>query len=528
VVATRLSTDAPIDVTARDQRTIEVRQVFLLPQAPGEEVSYQTDLWFHFSPGFGISPATFSVDDFYRDAQVHLRLHAPALTLHELADLDHPGHPGTQLRNLLPRLLSEDVPPSAALETLAKAYGAELADAVTTAAKRARQHLDEDAAAAFLSSIEALDGDLQQAVGAMRRLRAKARAHKTVAPPNLLPALAFADEYASAVFDERLAELCHAADQAPCLHRGDGTALRARLSLLRTAAFVYTHRCDQGFAVLHSGNVGHELSNDDRAHDEYVAYRLGLLKKEMQRALYLDTRAAPADPFVRNSAAMVAAGLAATWATLAQVPLLQEGLSTGQSGVLFGAAVGAYVLKDRIKEWTRVTLTKRFLRWDHDRHIVGDALTLAGLGGVSGRAQERLHYCKDDELPVEVRAVRAAVRTVPGVSPEREQVLHYERKVSFEANDGSPPSDFGAQELFRLSLDEVIKRLDDPVDPLSYFDAAQQSFTVRAMPKVYHLNLVVRITHRERAWLERYRVVVNQGGILRIELVPLNTPPSTS
>jgi hypothetical protein len=515
-----------MEVTARDQRTIEVRQVFMLPQVLGEEVSYHTDLWFHFPPGFGISPATFSVDNFYRDAQVHLRLHAPSLTLHDLADLDHPGHPGTRLRNLLPRLLSADVPPAAALETLAKAYGAELADAVTSSVRHARQQLDAQDAPGFLVTLERLDVDVQQVLGAMRRLRAKARAHKTVAPPNLLPALAFADEYATSVIDERLAELCHAADRATCLHTGEATALRARLSLLRTAGFVYAHRCDQGFAVLHSG-LGQSHSDDDRAHDEYVTYRLGLLKKEMQRALYLDTRAAPADPFVRNSAAMVAAGLAATWATLAQVPLLQEGLSTGQSGLLFGAAVGAYVLKDRIKEWTRVTLTKRFLRWDHDRHIIADALTLAGLGGVSGRAQERLHYCKDDELPAEVRAVRAAVRTVPGVSPEREQVLHYERKVSFAAEDATPPAGLGAQELFRLSLDEIVKRLDDPVDPLAYFDASRQSFVVRAMPKVYHLNLIVRLSRPQQSWLERYRVVVNQSGILRIEHVPLSDRPST-
>src|SRR5688500_19449777 len=108
----------------------------------------------------------------------------------------------------------------------------------------------------------------------------------------------------------------------------------------------------------------------------------------MQRALYVDTRASTRDPFFRNSAATVAAGLAATWATLAQVPLLTGGLTSSQGALFLGAAVGAYILKDRIKEWVRAALARRLLRYDHDRHIVGDALPPAGMGSFARTAQE--------------------------------------------------------------------------------------------------------------------------------------------
>src|SRR5690606_1638321 len=103
---------------------------------------------------------------------------------------------------------------------------------------------------------------------------------------------------------------------------------------------------------------------------EYYGYRIGLLKKELQRSLYLNTRNTARDPFVTNAAAMVAAGLAATWATLAALPLW-TGKWTSTEGIYFLAlAVGAYILKDRIKEWTRVMLAKRFLRFDYNRRIV--------------------------------------------------------------------------------------------------------------------------------------------------------------
>ena len=54
---------------------------------------------------------------------------------------------------------------------------------------------------------------------------------------------------------------------------------------------------------------------------EYFAYRLGLLKKNLQQALYLNTRQLQRDNYLRNSAAMVGAGLAATWTFLAQTPM---------------------------------------------------------------------------------------------------------------------------------------------------------------------------------------------------------------
>jgi hypothetical protein len=325
-----------------------------------------------------------------------------------------------------------------------------------------------------------------------------------------LPALAFAEEYASAVVDERLSELAKLIDETPALRDGSGAATRMRLVLARTAEQVTRRRREQGFAVPWGDSP------------EYFTYRLGLLKKELQRALYVDTRANARDPFYRNSAAMVAAGLAATWATLAQIPLLTGGLTSSQSVAFVAAAVGAYVLKDRIKEWSRNVLSQKLLRWDHDRHIVGTALARVGLGSFGGRAQERVRYVSDDDVPSEVAALRMNYRTVRGLQPELEHVLHYERKVTFFCDSPDPvPEGFGVQELFRLSLDEIVKRLDDPVDEVSFYDDRTGTFQQHQMPKVYHLNLVLAATDKASGEqeLSRWRVVVNQQGIVHIDPV---------
>jgi hypothetical protein len=502
------------EVSARDRKTLEVRQFYAIPRETDREHSYELHAYFYFPRSFGIHDGTWGQEAFYRDANLFMRLHAPDLRLSELADLEHPTSPASILRRQLPMLLEDHAPTSESLDALAKMLGAELADAATVAVRRLRSELRRATArldvARLVGDVERLCDEVLDALSAVRRLRAKARAYRSVAPPTLLPSLAFAEEYASAVVDEKLAELAGEVDRCPSLRDGKGTAVRMRLLLARTAEQVTRRRVEQGFAVPWGDAP------------EYFTYRLGLLKKELQRALYVDTRALATDPFYRNTAAMVAAGLAATWATLAQIPLWTGGLTTSGGMLFLGAAVGAYILKDRIKEWVRNSLTRRFLKWDHDRRIVGNAMQRVGLGAFGGRAMERVRWAKDDDVPPHVTALRVSHRTVRGVTPELEHVLHYERKVTlYQDGDEQMPVGFGVQELFRLSLDEIVKRLDDPDDTVTYYDHGVGSFHEAKMPKVYHLNLILDAKDLATGAQvqSRWRVVVNQQGIVRVDPV---------
>lgn len=508
-------TQRRLEVSTRDRLTLELRQHFDVPHVSDEKRAYETKVWFYFPRGFGISPATWSPDAFYKDVSNSLRLHAPGLGLRDFADLEHPQNPATILRYQLPKLIEDSAPGGETLDILAKTLGAELADATTSAARGLSQRVAEavvdDDHGRLLQDVRACCADVLRALGAVRRLRQKARAYRTVAAPTLLPALSMAEEYASAVVDERLAELGAVVDRAVALRDGRGTAVSMRLALANTAEQVHRRRRSQGFPTP---------ASSAETSPEIFTYRLGVLKKEMQRALYVDARAGRADPFFRNSAAMVAAGLAATWATLAQVPLLTGGgLSGSQSMLLFSAAVGAYVLKDRIKEWTRQVLTKKFLPWDHDDEILGDTLQHAGLGRLEGRAFERLRWVKDDGVPAAVTELRRRQNTVRGIA-ELEHILCYRRRLEFEGGEQPVPEGFGIQELTRLSLDEIVKRLDDPVDEVSYFNPSLGTFERANMPRVYHLNIVVETSDGDgSARLRRFRVVMNQGGVVRIDAV---------
>lgn len=512
------SVSAPV-LSIRDPRTLEIRQFLPLPRGRDEQYLHTLDAYFYFPRSFGISAETWSQADFYRDAEIFMRLHAPGIELSELADLDSDQNPGAALRRQLPLLLSDNAPRASSLAKLAQLYSAELADAAVGAVEKLRQQVVQAAESRQTDQLGAVlertCADLLAALGSVRRLRAKIAAFRALEPPELPQALAFAEEYASAVIDQELSELPALIEQLPGLRDGQATAARLRVVVSRTLAQINRRRLEQGFATPWGDAP------------EYFSYRIGLLKAELERALHIDTRQRASDPFIRNSAAMVAAGLAATWAVLAQVPFIGNDVTRDHQVLFISVAVLAYVLKDRIKEWTRQVLSSRILPWDHDREIIGDAISRVGFGAFSGRARERVRYVGESQIPAEIGALRTAHRTVRGVTTETEQILHYRRHLLFTSGTTPVPAGFGVQGLLRLSLDEILRRLDDPVELVRFYDYKTGRFSGAELPKVHHMNLVLHAVDpqvRVRT-LMRVRVVVNQRGVVRLDPVTVKHRP---
>ncbi len=535
---TRLKAKGLPRVLAKQQTTLELRRLLPIPES-GQPRTYELDTYLFFPRPFHVDKHTWGTAEFYRDAKVYLRFTADGLSLAELGDLDHPRNPGAVLRRQLGDLVGAEAPSAQALSTLARVYGAELADGVSSEAFRLRQLLRRTERksrnalrkrkklkpkkakakgakrAERLQSLEAavqsFCDDAMSGLGALRTVRAIAQAYRGLVHRSLFQSLAFAEEYAISVLDEELAGLAHRIETAPELREADGVAARMRLRIAAVAEMTYQRRVDQGFAVPWGKSA------------EYFTYRIGLLKKELQQSLYVDTRAQLTDPLLANTAAMVAAGLAATWATLAQVPLLRGGLSGSQSALFIAAAIGAYVLKDRIKELTRKRIAQRLLTWDHDRRISPSSFEKAGLGSVTGRARERVGFVKNGEIPPEVTALRRARRTVEGASQhELEEVVHFRRSVTLAPTDAAALTHgMALQEIIRISLADMLQRLDHPSSSTEFFDSDARRFVTREVPRVYHLNVVLRArcAGESEVRLARHRVVVDREGVRKVEAV---------
>ena len=499
-------------VTARDPRTLEVRQFFRLPDSDETSANYSVDLYLYFPRSFGLNPDVWGKERFYRDTQIFLRLDAPELTMSRLCDLTDDHNPLALLKAQLPQLLEAEAPPGEATVYLAKLYGAALADALNREGAILKAMLrDSSIDSTELSrSVDGFCRNGQSALGALGQVLNQALAFSAVVHPSLRPSLKFAEEYAAAVMDEVLSGLGLALEKADHIRDGSGDITRIRMVLIRALDLLNQRRRQRGFTMPKLGE------------SEYFAYRMGRLKKELQRSLYVNTRATGRDPFLANSAAMVAAGLAATWATLAQVPLLSGKLWSREGIFLFAGAVGAYVLKDRIKDWVKSRLSRRLIQWDQDHRVVGDTLAGVGLGSFSGRERERFRWVAEQAVPPEVARLRRAKRTVRGSTTELENVAHYHQELTLMADSETPPpAGYGILEILRFSLNDILRRLDEPRDSVSFYDEARGRFRVQRMPKVYHLNVIHQITDQTTGLsvMGRSRVVLDQSGVVRVEPV---------
>lgn len=506
----RRNIDGP-SISARDHSTVEIRSFFADVGKTKKPTQYQVDTYWFFPRSFGVNKSTWGGHGFYRDSRVYMRLHSPTRRPMELADPNNPRSPLYLLARQLPLLVSGDPISGAGMVSLARMLGAELAESF----ERLVEPLLEKLEAGELSEDDALPivrqlcRDALEVLDALRRLRHTAVAYRGVAHPELVPSIAFSQDYVSASIADLLASMGLALRGLRPTPDASGARAKALLELSRTLARVYADRRAHNYP----------MPND--ADGEYYNYRIGLVKKELQQSLYISTRDAGRDPYVANSAAMVAAGLAAVWATLAQIPLVTGGINDPRRFWFIAAAVGAYILKDRIKDWVKMSLSKRWTNWDRVSGLASQT-EAAWQDSLTGTESERVSWLTEDKLPKDVLAARHFNRSVKGTSAAFEEVLHHRQLIELaRKQDSRMPSDYGVQQILRLSLDHLLARLDETETSVRVFDTEACRFERKALARVYHLNVIVRVRSLEPAEsaLHRARVVLNRNGIVRIEKV---------
>lgn len=497
--------DLKLDAYKRDSRTLELRRYLGIP-GPNEINTIQTDHYLFFSRSIGMLSDSLSEEEFLKSSQVFLRLQAEKLSLKQLADIEQPFHPAGILLRRAQELL-EPVPCNLdSLTAIAQLYGAELTDAIKgefvslDKRKKDHKHLESD--------VQLLCIQLSKTIDTLRKVRRRLLCFDSIAP-EMLSTLSFAEEYIYALIDERFSKFADELRATKKMYDGTATVVRIDLCIKKLLSEINHRRRRKGFVRASDG-------------DENYAYRMSLLKKELQKTLYVDTRKSKSEPFFSNGAAMIAAGLAAIWATIAQVPLITGTWNKLETFYLLFGAVFAYILKDRIKDLVKKRLLRRWKKWDVDQEFGDNILEHMGVGQIAGHTKERVKWVNEDDLPEDVLQLRRFNRTVRGSGTERENVLVYSRRLEVRGTDTPTQiSKFGLQSILRFSFVDLLQRFDDPEEEVWYYDENEKQFRHTKLPKVYHLNIVHRSTDEStnRQVLTRTRVVLDRNGIRRIDLI---------
>jgi hypothetical protein len=361
----------------------------------------------------------------------------------------------------------------------------------------------------LLAGVHELATTSRSALERLREAKHKFSPFRRVAP-DVWEVFQQTDEYTSLFLDDVLATLAHRLCARPELFDGSGWTTRVLDVLSTCAATEAEYRQAQGFVNLEY------TSGTNR---EYFLYRRSLLKKAVQEALWVKTRRRQVDNYLRNAAGMVAAGLAATWALIAQLPARFFSLSPLAQTLMFVLPVVAYIMKDRIKEVTKEWMIRRMRAYDQETELVGSQLARSGLGSLRGTLREKVSFL--DHAPDDVLAIRQRGRWIASARIGGESVLVYRRKLEILAPPEEQPrstDELSLRQIIRLNLRHFMTRLDEREQIVQHYEPSIGGFATHEMAKVYHLNVVARIGGPDQAsHLERWRVVFSREGIERIE-----------
>ncbi len=97
-----------------------------------------------------------------------------------------------------------------------------------------------------------------------------------------------------------------------------------------------------------------------------------------------------------------------------------------------------------------------------------------------------------------------------------EDILHYSKHVHLRGGDQMFSAvNRSVMDITRLDITPFLKYTDELLNELPTLDDEQVLYG----EKVYHINLIRRVTDGKESFLERARIIINSAGIKRIEPV---------
>jgi len=189
----------------------------------------------------------------------------------------------------------------------------------------------------------------------------------------------------------------------------------------------------------------------------------------------------------------------------------------------------SYIVKDRIKDEGKRILGERLGRWISD-HVskIRDEDTDCILGS-----------CKENFIVADAATIEPGILelrhadhpTNDAVEGRPETVLCYTKDVSIstaQIDESSFPIE-GLNDIIRFNVQRLTMRMDDPWDSYHYVDPDSRKVSEILCARVYHLNIVLRLTPANgEQTLERTRVIVDRKGIQRVEQVEAVLKVSTN
>jgi len=480
---------------------------------------YRVEAFFFIPTTFGISEDNYRSTAFYNDVQAHIRFKTPAISLSALARTDD----NVLMAEIEDSLSKVRRKPREHLELQRNIeHDLRLVGAI------ARRHL-RDQVLELKTKVEQVDNNKRKAVlredllaigerllRDIERFCKRYRAMRSkfldgqVHSDRLEAAYLWVDEYISMAIELFLTRLIQAIDKYPPV-RELLSDFRGRCSGVILAERNYRGNANYGSVI--GGGV---------ANDHFVYHR-SRLKKFVSSVLWLAIDKGKDGKRWSDLIAGVAAGLAMFFALVMTIWQMQW-LATNTWGFVF-AGTATYIFKDRIKDWLKGAFSKHMTRFLYDYHVkIRDPVTNLQIG----HCREAFSFVSESKMPHQIwhcRHRNAASTTEIMSKPE--VVFKYEKAVQLNGQALTArlrQTHHDVNDIIRFDVSRFLFRLADPIEIVPQLDEETGEVVDLPMPRVYHMNLILRMTAedaRDNAIIEHVRVILNKEGIRAVEVQPL-------
>jgi hypothetical protein len=483
-----------VRVSIHDQHQMELKLNYPLP-GDRRRTLYELNLYFFAPYSLGVHPQTYSKQQFYTDLQSYIRIRTPSVPLNRLKGSE--TSPMAQLRGALERKAQQPSErPLSEFEEQIKLFCCIFKSAV-------RDYVAYIHNTVYTQDRDRLIGDylatVQDITAGYRELQ------RIIQIPNIdqrtFEIYLFGDEYISLLVEDHTYHLLNALST-----NDSGLSPENRKKLLALIDGEVNYRRRRRYA-----SIPEELKDN-----ETLVFRRSVLKKYVASILFLNKELKTEWLLLQQVFFGLAAAAAMLFATAAA--FISQTVYGSLTFPVFVTLVVSYIFKDRIKDLLRYHLSRKMTRFlfDHKTRVRDVA------GKIVGVCRESFGFVKDRKLPADVRELRNRDHITEIENGwVGENILLYRKRIRLHPERVrrifSEYEVAGVNDIMRFNVQEFLRRMDDPKKELFVMD--DEGYHRIKGARVYHLNMIVRMTFAGRGSHMRFRVVLNREGIKRIEHV---------
>jgi len=476
-----------VNTKIHDQFSIEFKVGFA-----GSEQDKVNDFtvnsWIFVPYSLDINPATYGKEQFYRDVKSNVRLITPDYHLTDMINGD--SSPLQNVQKLHQRYVEQPSETNLTeynfqIRLFAAIYKSALRDEVV-----ALTSLHDSSE--LVEGCRQLESSITQVLQSYRAIRPAGTPHPEV------DVYAYADEFMSHMTDVQVTRLIRHLRK---LSSPQTDSIRESLTSFLLQERDY--KTKQGYS---------HLEENDESDNRELILRHGLLKKNIESALYLKSDTQPDSKTAQQLVFAIAAGIAMLVYVLITLPL-QAYLGNYPMLILIILVV-SYILKDRIKEYFR----GRFAYKLKDKYF--DNKTLIRFKGRQiGWIKEGVDFIDETKTPKEVLTLRNRSGLEADNALLGEQTLLYRKQVHIDNEQlrGLYRYDFsGIHDIMRLHIQHFTQKMDDPDLKLEAINRQGEPTTIHTH-RIYPLYIVLQFTHNEQSEYRSFRITATRNGIVDCE-----------